>query len=84
MYAFDYRINIVKYFMIPKSYDVVAQRFQIAGPFCILSGMIGMLTAVCLNNQLRFEADKIHDVRFDDFLSSELTSAELIAGQILP
>jgi hypothetical protein len=43
-----------------------------------------MLPAVCLDNQLGFQADEVDNVRFDRFLATELKAGKTAAAQVFP
>jgi len=50
----------------------------------IIFRLSGMLTAIDLNNQLVFHADKVHDKAPHGFLPLEFQSHETMCPQVIP
>lgn len=70
--------------MIPKAQYPVPLSLKICSAFCIVSGLLRMLSTVKLDDQFTFSAEKICDVRPDWRLTPKLEAVELAAAQLRP
>ena len=84
MYVIKYVIDIKKYFMIPKTYNFVAQGVKIFCPSYIILFLFYMLTSIYFHYEFGFKTHKIHDVGFDYILTSEFVPSQTTIPQMVP
>jgi hypothetical protein len=73
--------SIAQHVVIPESDNAISASLE---PFGADTVVIGMLTAIDLDDQLSFRAEEIGDVRSDWVLSPETSSVQLLAPQTEP
>ena len=82
--ALQHSIDIRQNLIIPKSKDQKTGIIQNSGPTRFTLDVLGVLTAVNLNNQLRFLTEKIRDKSSDRDLSAKLQAAKTPATNMEP
>src|SRR4030067_3462761 len=75
-YLFQNPFNIIKHFVIPKPQNPITLRFEPIVPF-LVARVIGVLSAVNLNNDLSIVTDKIGYITSDRILPPELNPFKL-------
>ena len=83
-YLLQYCLRLSQHVVIPEPKHPIARLGEKASPPLICLGLIGMLSAIQLDDQLRFRAKEVHDAASDWLLSTELEAIHLSAPKIQP
>jgi len=70
--------------VIPKSQDPIALPFEPTRALVVVLLLLGVLAAVQIENELRFEADKIDDVMTERDLAAKLEAREPASAELIP
>ena len=84
MYLLKYRVNIIQYVMIPKSYNFITQRFEEYASLCIIFHLFQVLPTIGFYYQFRFQAYEIDDIGPDDNLAPEFVACRSMGTQVFP
>lgn len=81
---FHNAVDVRDYVMIPEANDSKSKFFEFRGSLFVSDNLLGVLPAIQLNDQSRFERGKIGNVSADCDLSSEFISIEPASAQMFP
>jgi len=81
---FQHRLRLSQNVVVPKSQYVKSSRLQAAIPPFIIVSLFNMLSAVKLEDKLRFQASEVCDVAGHWNLSSESMTCKLPSTQTSP
>jgi len=73
--------GVGQHLVVPEAEDAVALGYEEVGP----GGRVeGVLAAIELDDQMKFETDEVDDIRSDAMLATELGAIELSRAQMAP
>jgi hypothetical protein len=70
--------------MVPEAQDSVSHTFQPDGSPGIVRHLIGVLSAIGLDNQFGFETYKIDNIRLNNHLASKFITLHSMPPQVFP
>ena len=76
-------VDVVHYFMIPETDDLVTQRFKIFSSFGVIHFLLQVLTAVQLDDEFPLDAAEIGDIFANGMLPSKI-HAQLVSAKVCP
>src|SRR5690606_25947176 len=71
-------------FMIPETHDPKTLRGQPRRTLAVGNSMVGMLTTIQLDNELRFVTSKINDITPQNDLPAKLETQQVLGAQAIP
>ena len=70
--------------MVPETHHAVTHSFQPGRAPGIVCGLFRMLSPVDFDDQSGFQANEVHDIRFNYALAAELETRQLTVTQVPP